>query len=719
MKKNISILIIMSIISGVVGCNVSAASDTLATFEIVEEVTGDTTLVPVRSVLETLGYDINWESTSKTIYASKKKNVIAITTNSDIALLNSESIKMNAPASVTNGALSITLASMEALTGEEVNSDGTVVIEESVAEDSWKENKVDVNLSEISDAIYEINKAGVYTLSGDFKGMVHINTDGRVKLVLNGVNIVNENGPAIYFEHSDKGIIESVDGSENSLEDGSEYFVDAKGCIFSNDDIDLQGNGIINITANYNHGIASDDDVQIEEGTINIITAVGDGIHANDGIQIKDGSITIESMEDGISGDKYVEVNEGTVIITTKGKIPESTSNDMPMGGFGGGPRMSETDLNENGKQGTIPHSKQTKNFGERPKMPEGEMAENMRERPEMPKDENTENIGGESEMPSGQQIQDIEERPNMPQGNVYTTENASSETTEENNVSSKGIKSASLITINGGEININSTDHCVKSDGIIVINGGNINLNSDISKGIKAEGCLFINDGSIEIDAKDEGIESKATATFNGGEVSIKSGDDGVNAGGGSGATMMNNVNDGDEHQIVINGGKLIVDATGDGLDSNGNIYFYGGEVIVNGPTNGGNGSLDSAADNILYSGTIFAVGSVGMVECPKVGSNQNIFNISLDSVQEAESSVVIIDSKNNAIYETITTKEFQNIIFSSEDIKTGEEYSVYVQGEKLVTVTSESGITKYGTSGGMGGVRNGMNREEKNSQI
>lgn len=669
MKRNLSIILSLLMINGIAGCNyVSAANDSNIE-EIVTEVKGSENMISVREVFESLGYDINWESTSKTLYASRKKRVISITVGSDIAELNGEKIKMNSMAYVENGILLITVASMKELTGEDISDKGEIITIEETSDDSWKNNKVNVDLSKVGSDTYTITETGVYTLSGDYNGMIYINCDGKVKLILNGVNITNENGPAIFFENSKKGIIEANENTENTLTDGSKYSVDAKGCIFSNDDLDIQGKGTINIIANYNHGIASDDDIEIEDGNINITTSIGDGIHANEGVNIVIGNIYVDAMGDGISGDKYVLINDGDVVINTKGEIAESTDDEIP---FGGGMKEFNGDFKERGR-GEIPDM----SFGDKGKKSNsGEMPERafefMGEKPEMHMDNN--------------------------KTEKFILEENTETTTEDESISSKGIKSDGHVTINGGNISINSTDHCIKSDNMIVINGGNINAASNISKGMKAMGCLFINNGDIYIDTKDEGIESKATVTINGGNINITSQDDGINAGGGSGATMMNNVQDGDEHQVVINGGSINIDARCDGIDSNGNLYFYGGEVNINGPSSGGDGALDSGAKNVIYGGTIFAISSMGMVECPETGGEQNILNINFDSVQSADSSILIMEN-SDTIYESISTKEFQNLIFSSDQIKADNEYSVYVNGKKLVTVTAERGITKYGS--------------------
>lgn len=707
MKRNISILMIVAMISGAAGCNTVSASDE-NTVEIAQTVTGDATMVDAEAVFNELGYDINMESTSKTLYASRKKNVVAITAGSDIAVLNGENIKMNSEATLEDDVFSVTAASMEAFTGEEIKADGSIVTEEETTDESWKENTVSVDLSGVSDDTYTITGAGVYTLTGDYNGMIYVNSEGRVKLILNGVNITNENGPAIYFENSDKGIIESAEETENNLTDGSEYSVDAKGCIFSNDDIDFQGTGIINVRGNYNHGIASDDDIQIEEGTINVTTAVGDAIHANDGVEIKSGTITIDAMEDGISGDKYVEIDDGTVNIVTRGEIDESTDNDMPDmhgGGFGG-----QRPERQPGEMPQMEEGSGSADMGEENEMPAGDPPADMDEMPERPEG-STQNAPGE--RPAGDpQMNGRGERPADTSAVNETAETNTERTTEgttEESISSKGIKSDNLITLNGGNISVSSTDHCVKCDNLVVIKGGEISLKSDISKGIKAMGCIFINDGNIDIDTKDEGIESKATVTINGGDIDIKSQEDGINAGGGTGAQMMGNVSDGDEHQIIINGGNVSVDATQDGLDSNGNLYIYGGEVLINGPSSGGNSAIDCSAENVIYGGTLLALGSSQMAECPESGDGQNILNITLDETAEAGSTVVIMDSSNNALYEAVSAREFRSVIFSSEDIREGEEYSVYINGEKTVSVTGESGVTQYGNTG-MSGGRGGM---------
>ena len=64
--------------------------------------------------------------------------------------------------------------------------------------------------------------------------------------------------------------------------------------------------------------------------------------------------------------------------------------------------------------------------------------------------------------------------------------------------------------------------------------------------------------------------------------------------------------------------GGILQINASGDGLDSNGDIVMTGGEVYVSGPTGDGNGSLDYSGECRIDGGLLFLAGSTGMLQNP-----------------------------------------------------------------------------------------------------
>ena len=79
-----------------------------------------------------------------------------------------------------------------------------------------------------------------------------------------------------------------------------------------------------------------------------------------------------------------------------------------------------------------------------------------------------------------------------------------------EESLSSKGIKSGWMLTVNGGEINVNSTDHAVHSTGEIDLNSGKLTLASSAGKGISGHENVNLNGTTVDITEATEGIESK-----------------------------------------------------------------------------------------------------------------------------------------------------------------------------------------------------------------
>lgn len=194
-------------------------------------------------------------------------------------------------------------------------------------EEAWKNNTGTIELGDsikvsgegisVNGSVVTITSGGDHTVTGTLNnGMIYVDTTERVKLRLNGVNIKNQNGPAIYFYNVDKGFITIEKGTVNYLSDGAKYSDEgAKGALFSNDDLELKGKGTLYVTGNYKHGIASDDDIIIENGDI-YVTAVTDGLHANDGVKIKGGNITITAKSDAIESEGDFVMTDGTLNLT-------------------------------------------------------------------------------------------------------------------------------------------------------------------------------------------------------------------------------------------------------------------------------------------------------------------------------------------------------------------------------------------------------------------
>lgn len=159
-----------------------------------------------------------------------------------------------------------------------------------------------------------ISKGGTYEISGSLSnGQIYILTDNKkVKLHLNGVDIKNNAGAAINCQKAKKLTINMLAGSVNYLEDGGTHDAD-KGTIFSEDTVVLKGEGELNITANYAHGIQSDDDIVVNSGTVNI-TSTKSGLHSNDGIEINGGRLYCDGGTNGIKTDGYITITGGSSV---------------------------------------------------------------------------------------------------------------------------------------------------------------------------------------------------------------------------------------------------------------------------------------------------------------------------------------------------------------------------------------------------------------------
>lgn len=176
----------------------------------------------------------------------------------------------------------------------------------------------DVNEISLTDTL-EITKAGIYKLTGTISdGLIKINTDGNVKLILNGVSITNSSGPTIYVENADNVEIETVGGTTNTLTDGKTYTgyeEDVDACIFSKDDLILSGNGTLKVVANYQDAIASKDDLKITGGTYDI-KASDDAIRGKDSLEITDGKFTIDAGGDALKSTNETDANKGFILIS-------------------------------------------------------------------------------------------------------------------------------------------------------------------------------------------------------------------------------------------------------------------------------------------------------------------------------------------------------------------------------------------------------------------
>ena len=132
---------------------------------------------------------------------------------------------------------------------------------------------------------------GSLTMSGSYKCTVS----------LAGVTLTNPNGAAINITNSKRIQLSAKKETTNTLTDGSGS---QKACIYSKGQLQLQGNGTLNVAANLKHAIKSASYIEIKNLTLNITSAVGDGISCEEYFLMKSGTVTISGVgDDGIQCD--------------------------------------------------------------------------------------------------------------------------------------------------------------------------------------------------------------------------------------------------------------------------------------------------------------------------------------------------------------------------------------------------------------------------------
>ena len=555
-----------------------------------------------------------------------------------------------------------------------------------------------------------VTQAGTYQIAGtlgDGALIVESAENAKITLVLGGVSIKNSTGAAIQISTADDVTIELAEGTTNVLQSGEEVDIAAAteskeasgGALQSKADLKIKGKGSLTVLGYLNNGIHCTKDLKIKNGNISV-TALGHGIKGKNSVTVSGGTVTVTSGKDGITSDEteneekgFVTIEDGEIIITSVG---DGVSAETTLTVTGGVISIISGGGSANAQQKT----------------------DNMR--------------------------------------GWWDFDNSAS---DDNSVSCKGLKAGKALVISGGSITIDAQDDALHTDGDMTISGGECILSTG-DDGAHAALSLTVLDGKITVLTSYEGLEANQI-TLAGGDLDITASDDGINANGGSdgfsggfgggfgggrggmggsfgGRRNDTNNQNGDmtppdgnapsgnpptmpgqdaadstttddttikQPLLLITGGKITVNADGDGLDSNGNLRVEGGDITINGPANGGNGAIDIGTENggagVIAGGTLIALGTSSMTENFGSTSTQCAFLVTMNSFGAGE-TITITDSQGNVLYTGVTVKSANSVVFSSADLVVGETYTVTI-GSNSATVTQSS--TVVGNSNGFGG--------------
>ena len=588
-----------------------------------------------------------------------------------------------------------------------------------------------------SGSVYTITKAGEYTVAGllsEGQLIVDAGDENEVTIVLNGTSITCSSGSPIYVKNASEVKIKSEENSFNEVidnraeatEDSSDDAGNA--AIYATCDLKLVGKGALVVTANYNNGIQSKDDLSIKNVIVKV-TAVNNSVKGNDAVDIESGNvIAISAKGDGIKTSNSSLSNKGNqkgIVTITGGNIDVYTACDGIDAAYGvdisgdgnlniytdtyseyseevttsGSSSGSNSSTNKTASANTVSYVAAPDNISNAPggNMGGGTPPDmNGGNAPDM-SNGNAPDMNGSSGGGMGGN-----NGSGMPGGNNQSGNSS------KKSYSTKGIKADSEINISGFTININSTDDGIHANsdsgvletgedgkGTIVINGGTITISSG-DDGMHADKQLDVNDGYINVVTSYEGLEAM-TINLNGGKVYVYAADDGINACTGDGKTTP---------IINVNGGYIdVTTASGDtdGIDSNGNYVQTGGFVLVKGGSSSGNvsGSIDVDGTVTITGGTCVALG--GVCETPVNSVNAYV----LSSVSFSYGSYSLKDASGNEVISFTVDGSFSNGWICSDTLTTGTSYTLYRGSDSIADWTQESGTMGASSTGGFGGGR------------
>ena len=209
-------------------------------------------------------------------------------------------------------------------------------------------------------------------------------------------------------------------------------------------------------------------------------------------------------------------------------------------------------------------------------------------------------------------------------------------------------------LTINGpGRLHIESGKNGIHCKSALRITGATISIRA-ANDGLKGKQGIYVDGGSVTITESYEGMEG-ANVLIRSGELSVTASDDGINAAG----------EDGLQGDVVIEGGSLYLNASGDAVDSNRSILISGGVTLVEGPENSRNSIFDKGDGNdaqlSISGGTVLAIGSVEKAKNFKSGTQYS----RLEPVSGQAGDLITTDDGSGI--SMTATKSFSCVIYSS----------------------------------------------------
>lgn len=199
----------------------------------------------------------------------------------------------------------------------------------------------------VQGAVVTIGAAGSYSVSGSLEeGQLRVDTGDQameVTLILENASITNSTEAALHIQQARNLRLQLV--GENRLvsgrpEDMAAHDETASGAaLYTEDDLDIEGEGSLELFGYINNGLTCKDDLDINSGTLTI-TAANNGVRASESLELKGGTVSITAGNDGLkttstkkAGKGYVDLIGGSLYVRSGGDGVSSVAELRVSGG--------------------------------------------------------------------------------------------------------------------------------------------------------------------------------------------------------------------------------------------------------------------------------------------------------------------------------------------------------------------------------------------------
>lgn len=355
-----------------------------------------------------------------------------------------------------------------------------------------------------SDAV--ITGGGVYVITGSSSdGSVTVNApDSEVWLVLKNADITCKDSSPLYIYKSKKTYVYLDSDSVNKLSDSGEYSYasefssqtdeEPNACVYSKSDMLIYGSGSLNVDAEFNNGITSKDNLEIENSNITV-KASNNGINGKDSLIVNSASLNVTAGADALRSTNDTDTEKGYINLNNCALALVSGEDGI----------QAQTSLNINGGTYNI-----TSGDGHSAELGEDTSAKGIK-------------AGGEITISDG----------------TFTLDCADD-----------AVHSNGNVTVSGGEFNINTGDDAFHADSALKVSDGKINIES-CYEGLEGSD-VDVSGGEIKIVSSDDGLNSAGgndesgfgngdpwqsagahSIKISGGTLNIKAGGDGLDSNG------------------------------------------------------------------------------------------------------------------------------------------------------------------------------------------